>query len=633
MAGTLDTNPNSKTFGQLSVGDKSGSTYAPDTSLGSYKEPASPASPTPPPTAPTPTYSRLPGVSDSQLADAQANQYKVTDPNQAAADYTSSRLSAAQGRINEINDRYKGVLQSELDAQKPANDNTIGRTSALSALMGLSGSSSAGARTANAEQQVSTINQGITSKVNAQKAQELNAIYNRIDDGAEKVAQAQLETNKANQKKLLDDAAANATDTVTALAGTLSQTGKTFDDWKKADNGDALNKLMAQTGKSEYQLRNTWNNAIPEALRPTTHTSYVDDGKGGTIMRQVEFNPITKKAESHDYPIAVPASTFNGEVKPIEGKNGELFVKQADGTYKDVSPNADNTKKLQEVNIKKQEAELNKIKAETSKLHADVVALNQAVDNGITVDPKSNSILAQTGLSQAAFAYATQGTAALARMSEASRKKIMQEWENYAVKKGIDTATFQSQYGAYSKTVGANLLRNNQASVAEAELDATLKNLKTASDDASFKDMKWANVVKMWGGKEFNDSNVSKYAFHLNQLREEFAMYNAALAGQIDDNGNIRQISGEDYRRAEQIIKDGFAKGSITGFEDALTASRDKMKTVLDASVNAQDKQVWKLFGVSENYKDKTTPTQPSQVLYNGKTYNVDANGEMTEAK
>lgn len=231
------------------------------------------------------------------------------------------------------------------------------------------------------------------------------------------------------------------------------------------------------------------------------------------------------------------------------------------------------------------------------------------------VDPNSSSILAQTGLSMPAFAYLTKGTAALTRMTSDDRKAIMKEAQDWANKNGIDVSTFQSQYSALNKTVEANLLRNNQSQVAEAELDATLKNLSTAADDTSFTSMKWKNIVKMWKGEQFNDENVSKYSFHLNQLREEFAMYNAALAGQIDANGNIRQINGEDYAKAEQIIKDGFAKGSIQGFEDALTASRSKMQTVLQDSIDAQNKQVWKLFGVGNKFKSSNVKTTKDDVI------------------
>lgn len=286
-------------------------------------------------------YSRLPsGVTEDAYQDARASQYQITDPNQAYNDYRTNAIQQMQARITGINQEYGKKLESELAAQAPVNKNAEGRVDALSSLMGLAGSSSAITRTNRAKQDSENINSGIRSRVNAEKMSALNAIYDRIDDGAAKAAEAALETNKANRKALLEAVAANANSQVQALASTLADTGRTFEDWKKSDGGAALRKIMEQTGQSEYQIRYAWNNAIPEDLRPTTHTSYIDDGKGGTIMRQIQFNPITKKVESNDYALAVPSSVFNGDVKPIEGKNGELFVRQADGTYVDVSPNA-----------------------------------------------------------------------------------------------------------------------------------------------------------------------------------------------------------------------------------------------------------------------------------------------------
>lgn len=229
----------------------------------------------------------------------------------------------------------------------------------------------------------------------------------------------------------------------------------------------------------------------------------------------------------------------------------------------------------------------------------------------IPVDSTSQSILAQTGLSIQAFAYLTQGTPALTRMTAGERKQYMDEAGEYLNRTGTDIATFKSQYNALGKTVEANSLRNNQAAVAEAELDATIKNLRTAADEASFQKLRWVNVAKLFAGKEVNDSAVLKYAFHLQQLREEFAMYNAAIAGQIDANGNIREITDADYQRAENIIKEGITKGGIDGFENALTASRSKMQIVLQNSIDAQNKQVWKLFGVGEKFKNKTIKPAP----------------------
>ena len=228
-----------------------------------------------------------------------------------------------------------------------------------------------------------------------------------------------------------------------------------------------------------------------------------------------------------------------------------------------------------------------------------------------TIDPTtgtvSKSILAATGLSMPAFMFLTTGTAALTRMTADQRVQYMNEAENYVNRTGTDIATFRSQYSALSKTVEANLLRNNQAAVAESELDATIKNVASASMEANLGNLSKLNAAKIWTGKQLNTKEATTFKFHLEQLRREFAMYNAAIEGQIDANGNIRQITDADLQRADQIINDGFAEGSIEGFETALKNSREKMKVVLENSINAQNKQVWKLFGIEDKYQAPTS--------------------------
>jgi len=220
-----------------------------------------------------------------------------------------------------------------------------------------------------------------------------------------------------------------------------------------------------------------------------------------------------------------------------------------------------------------------------------------------------------TGLSIQAFNFLTQGTASMSRMPISQRNAIMKEANNYLNKTGTDIATFQAQYKALSSTVTANLMRNNQAQVAESELSATIDNLTGAVDSAGLGSINKLNVAKIWAGKQLNTPEASTYKMHLEQLRNEFAMYNAAISGQIDANGNIRQITEADTKKADEIIQNGFASGSIEGFSKALNSSITKMGVVLDSSVNAQNKQVWKLFGVEDKYQAPTKTVDPKTAV------------------
>lgn len=218
-----------------------------------------------------------------------------------------------------------------------------------------------------------------------------------------------------------------------------------------------------------------------------------------------------------------------------------------------------------------------------------------ALDTAQVADTTSQSILAQTGLSIQAFNYLTQGTASMTRMSEATRKQIMEEAQNFLNTKGLDVSTFQSRYKAYNDTLQKNIQRFNNTVIMEGELKGTIENLSEAADEASFGKMRYANVAKMFAGQEFNDQNVQKYMVHLNQLKSELAGYNAAVQGKTSADVT-------DLNEAERVIKNGISTGSLKGFENALTSSVEKMGKTLQGSVDRSNKQVWDLFGVGENY-------------------------------
>ncbi|MEI6532501.1 MAG: hypothetical protein WCO06_01535 [Candidatus Roizmanbacteria bacterium] len=226
-----------------------------------------------------------------------------------------------------------------------------------------------------------------------------------------------------------------------------------------------------------------------------------------------------------------------------------------------------------------------------------------------TIDSTSQSIMAQTGLSAGAFAYATQGSAGLTRMNSADRTKYMNEWKDYQIKHNIDGATSKAQFDAYSNTVKANIMRNNQATVASDELMGTITNIRSAATEAGLGDLKGLNIANIWAGSQLNSASQETFKIHLTQLRNELAMYNAATAGQLDANGNIRENSKADMENiADTIIQNGFAAGSIDGFEKAIKSSKDKLGAVLEKSISAQNKQVWNMFGVGANYKEPISP-------------------------
>lgn len=372
----------------------------------------------------------------------------------------------------------------------------------------------------------------------------------------------------------------------------------------RKERQSAIDKVQENLQKEKDRLA-TQNNAIDNDIREAIMSAQ----KGGATTEQIAS--MKTALANHDYAGALAAGGDTFQDPTSTAGQYAAYVKRAKA--KGLTPMLPGDFLAKQ---KSNEAYANAYATATGKAAGEAAAginTSSGPDNGGTLVPGATGITGATGLSIDAFNYLTVGTSALTRMSEGARAKVKKEVNEYLNRKGVDYATFQSQYKALGNTVQANLTRNNQAGVAEAEIDATLANLQTAADDSSFKNMRWYNIAKLFAGQEFNDKNVSKYAFHLNQLREEFAMYNAALAGQIDSNGNIKEITDADRKVAENIIKDGFAKGSIQGFQDALTASREKMKTVLQSSIDAQNKKVWDLFGVGDQYKSQAPTITDSE--------------------
>ena len=256
---------------------------------------------------------------------------EVKSPEQLKADedrLRAEKIAAAQESIKRVNAQY----DIERAQQKELNVGNLARTNALSALMGFTGSTPAESRAGRTEQ----IGKEALDLIEARRATALSAIYGKIDENVQKMQEAALESNRENAKSLLNQVSQNALNTVQSLAATVANNVATWDDFKKADP-EAAKKLVEQSGQSEYYIRELWKSKIPEQFKPIEHVSYADDGKGGTVMRKVSFNPVTKKVDSQEYNIAAPLSVFNKEGKPIE-VNGMLLVKQADGTYKNVAP-------------------------------------------------------------------------------------------------------------------------------------------------------------------------------------------------------------------------------------------------------------------------------------------------------
>lgn len=229
----------------------------------------------------------------------------------------------------------------------------------------------------------------------------------------------------------------------------------------------------------------------------------------------------------------------------------------------------------------------------------ETAAGNVTNNEDIAIDPDSNAILAQTGLSLQAFLALTGQSGSLSR-DKATRAKAFAEADAWSRKHGVDTSTMGSQYKAYNATLDKNIQRMNNTKIMENELQGTIDIIKPVIKSQDLKKLRFGNVAKVWAKQEVNDPLAQQYAMHLFQLRTELAAYAAAYQGR---SGN--EITITDMNHADLVIKNGLDTGSVEGLSNAIKNSTEKMAAVMEQSVDFARKQVWDLFGVGANYKNK----------------------------
>jgi hypothetical protein len=214
----------------------------------------------------------------------------------------------------------------------------------------------------------------------------------------------------------------------------------------------------------------------------------------------------------------------------------------------------------------------------------------------LPADSMSQDLLSQSGLSFNAFMVLTGHGGQLAR-DRATRNKANAEVDAWAKRSGRDVSTFQSQYIGYNKALELNVQRRNNTLTAESEVVATLENLDAAAKEAGLSDARMLNEFNLWLKGEGNSPDAATYAFHLNQLRNDLAQYNAASQGRTGSS-----MLPSDMRDAESVFKQGVSSGSLAGIGKAIKRSIERQGINLEGAVNRTRHDVWKLFGLGDKF-------------------------------
>lgn len=220
------------------------------------------------------------------------------------------------------------------------------------------------------------------------------------------------------------------------------------------------------------------------------------------------------------------------------------------------------------------------------------------------VDPSSNSLLSQTGLSQAGFDYLTSGRLPRGQALAATTQKEVSDWGR---KNNVDTSTMQSTYKANNNVLQSNITRNNQSKILENEIQGTVQSIIPLANGIGQGQISAANLANVWSGKQVNDPNVQQYRDQLLRLRSELAGFNAIAAGKLTEHGQAR-VDQSDLDEAAQLISSGMNAGGASGLAQSVAMTANKNNKVLQSAVDDATQSVWNQFGVGKNFKRRSQP-------------------------
>lgn len=225
------------------------------------------------------------------------------------------------------------------------------------------------------------------------------------------------------------------------------------------------------------------------------------------------------------------------------------------------------------------------------------------------VDPSKNNISAQTGLSQGAVDYLLGKNTGRSAGLQMMRQKEVEGWGS---KNGINTTTLKSQADGYNKVLEQNIIRNNAMVTSEREIAASIETVKDALKDIDISKVNWGNVAAVWAGKQVNDADAITVADQLGRLREEYAGFNMAANGHMNNNGSVAQPDDAALQRAGEVISNGISSGGIDALGKSISASAKKNHTVLLKTIEDTNAAMFELFGAKYHRADaiggNTTP-------------------------
>lgn len=258
-------------------------------------------------------YSRIGDVPAVNPIPTNVQMNNQQAPLVAAAD----KARAAQSAVDYVNTVADKKIQ---DFSSGAGANNVGRQNAISALLGLSGSSAAGDREGVATGQ----NKKVTDSINLERAQRISSIYGALDTATNQASDEYRKNLNADADTVAADQSTRATSVLTSLAKELGNV--TYGQFKSADP-QTYKKILDLAGGDDAKLELLYSSAMTPSKtaaasgNPMSNYHFTSDGrvyfadpKTGTISERTDMehlNPGTGATSQYgSSPYKLPDGTI-----------------------------------------------------------------------------------------------------------------------------------------------------------------------------------------------------------------------------------------------------------------------------------------------------------------------------------
>ncbi len=255
----------------------------------------------------------------------KSDEYSAMNP-RSKEDIRSEEISNQRERIDAI----EGVYRNIIEGKKEESNVRQGGLRAMAASFGWGGAPTAlseRSKEANyTAEQIATIN--------AQKALEINKVYDLVDQRTDEIYNAEKGASKDAYDAIIKR---SKTEGETALESVASSLRVPYSAATKEDP-EFFTKIKKMTGYSDYQIEKLYNSSLPKELQATSVENYIpSEGGSMTILRKTTIDPLTKKQTTTDYTIDVPYAILNQD-KLLKDATGGLWMIGEDGKASEITP-------------------------------------------------------------------------------------------------------------------------------------------------------------------------------------------------------------------------------------------------------------------------------------------------------